>query len=107
MPMFDLQALFWLMLLAVVVVYWRRALIAKERAYAAALRHCQEMQVQLLDQNVYLRRLWLKRDDRGRLCLWRAFYFEFTALGDERYLGRVIMLGGRVTAVQLETHRIH
>lgn len=104
--MFDITAVIWLIVIALVVFYWRRALIAKEHAYAAAVRHCKQMQVQLLDQNVHLRRLWFKRDERGRLSLWRAFYFEFSALGDERYQGRVIMLGARVTGVELEPHRI-
>jgi hypothetical protein len=104
--MFDLTAIFWLIVLGLVALYWRQALIAKEQAYVAALRHCKQMQVQLLDQNVHLRRLWFKRDERGQLCLWRAFYFEFSALGDERYQGRVIMLGSRVTSVELEPHRI-
>src|SRR5690606_21233405 len=98
--MFDLSSVFWLILIALIAYYWHRALLAKEQAFAAAQRHCNTMQVQLLDQSVYLRRLWFKRDGRGSLCLWRAFYFEFTAMGDDRYLGRVIMLGSRVTEVQ-------
>lgn len=105
--MFDLSAIFWLILIVLFVYYWRRALIAKERAFVAAVRHCEAMQVQLLDQSVYLRRLWFKRDGRRRLCLWRAFYFEFTAIGDDRYLGRVIMLGNHITEVQLDPHRVN
>jgi|SRR5690606_21992318 len=104
--MFDLSAVFWLTLIVLVGYYWHRALLAKEQAFAAAQRHCQTMQVQLLDQSVYLRRLWFKRNERGHLLLWRAFYFEFTAVGDDRYLGRVVMLGNRVSEVQLEPHRV-
>lgn len=104
--MFDLSAVFWLFLIALTGYYWHRALIAKEQAFVAAQRHCTAMQVQLLDQNVYLRRLWFKRDGRGHLCLWRAFYFEFTVIGDDRYMGRVLMLGARVSEVQLEPHRV-
>ncbi|HEY7884022.1 MAG TPA: DUF3301 domain-containing protein, partial [Cellvibrionaceae bacterium] len=66
-----------------------------------------QMQVQMLDQSVYLRRLWIKRASDGRLCLWRSFYFEFTATGEDRYQGRVVMLGSRIEAVQLEPHRMH
>ena len=64
-------------------------------------------QVQLLDENVYLRRLWFKRNDLGKLSLWRAFYFEFTVTGGDRYYGRVIMLGSRITQVELDPHRLH
>jgi hypothetical protein len=39
--------------------------------------------------------------------LWRAFYFEFTVIGDDRYVGRVVMLGNRVSEVQLDPHRMH
>lgn len=105
--MFDLSSVFWLVLIVLVVYYWRRALIAKEYAFAAAQRHCTSMQVQLLDQSVYLRRLWFKRNERGQLSLWRAFYFEFTVMGDDRYFGRVVMLGSRVSEVQLEAHKFN
>jgi len=105
--MLDLTAVFWLFILILSGYAIRRALMARESAFVAARRHCEEMNVQLLDQNVYLRKVWFKRDDRGHLCLWRAFYFEFTVIGDDRYLGRVIMLGSRVTAVQLDPHRFH
>lgn len=105
--MLDLKALVWLFLLFLAIFYVRRALMARESAFTAARRHCEEVGVQLLDQNVYLRRLWFKRNDQGRLCLWRAFYFDFTVRGDDRYQGRVLLLGNRVTAVQLEPHRFH
>lgn len=104
--MFDLTAVFWLVLIILSGHYWRRGLIAKEQALRAAERHCEVMQVQLLDQTVYLRRLWLRRNQHGQLCLWRAFYFEFTMMGEDRYVGRVIMLGKRVNEVQLEPHRV-
>lgn|SRR5690606_21948122 len=105
--MSDLYPLLWLGVLALVIFYWRRALLSKDIAFAAAQRHCREMDVQMLDQSVYLRRLWFKRNARGHLSLWRAFYFEFTATGADRYSGRVILLGRRVEAVQLEPHRVH
>lgn len=103
----DLTSLFWLFLLFFVGFYIRRALMARESAFIAARRHCETMGVQLLDQNVYLRRIWFRRNDAGRLSLWRAFYFDFTVRGDDRYLGRVIMLGKQVTAVQLDPHKFH
>src|SRR5690606_18838156 len=105
--MLNLSALFWLLLMALGGYYWHRALLAKEQAVSAAQRHCNPMQVQLLDRSAYLRRIWWRRSARGHLCLWRAFYFEFTAVGNDRYLGRVIMLGSRVSEVQLEPHRVN
>ena len=105
--MFDLQSILWLTLIIVIVYYWRNALRVKERAYAAAQRRCSEMDVQLLDETVYLRRLWFKRNGQGILSLWRAFYFEFTVNGADRYYGRVIMLGAHITNVELDPHRLH
>ncbi len=65
--MFDLQSIVWLTCIAIFIYYWRGALLVKDRAYHAAQKRCEEMQVQLLDENVYLRRLWLKRNELGKL----------------------------------------
>lgn len=105
--MFDLQSILWLTLIFLGIYYWRGALLVKERAYVAAQKRCEEMQVQLLDETIYLRRLWFKRNDQGKLSLWRSFYFEFTVTGGDRYFGRVIMLGSRITLVELDPHRLH
>lgn len=105
--MLDLNALFWLLVLGLFIYYSWRAFQAKDLAFAAARRHCKEMQVQMLDQTVYLRRLWIKRDSRGRPGLWRAFHFEFTVTGGDRYFGRVLMLGRHIQRVELEPHRLN
>lgn len=104
--MFDLQSVLWLAFLVMAIFYWRHALIVKERAFVVAQRRCEEMDVQLLDQALYLRRIWFKRNHLGKLVLWRAFYFEFTVNGSDRYFGRVIMLGSQITNVELEPHRL-
>ncbi|WP_347330063.1 DUF3301 domain-containing protein [Marinimicrobium locisalis] len=104
--MLDLNALFWLLVLGLFIYYSWRAFQAKDRAFAAARRHCKEMQVQMLDQTVYMRKLWIKRDSRGRPGLWRAFHFEFTVTGGDRYFGRVLMLGRHIQRVELEPHRL-
>ena len=105
--MLDINAILWLTLFAFIGFYWMHAMRTKEAAHKAAEQHCDEMQVQFLDQSVYLKRLWFKRNDLGQLCLWRDFYFEFTSTGDERYFGHVTMLGKKITAVQLDPHRLH
>ncbi|WP_339897411.1 DUF3301 domain-containing protein [uncultured Gilvimarinus sp.] len=105
--MSNLSVVIWWFVIIAVGYYWWRALQSKAVALGYAQRHCKEMDVQLLDQSVYLRRLWFKRNSRGALSLWRAFYFEFTSTGEDRYSGRVVMLGRRVEAVQLDPHRVH
>lgn len=105
--MFDLASAFWLFFVVIIVYYGWTAFKAKEIAFAAAKRYCDERDVQILDQSVFLRRFWFKRNARGALSLWRVYYFEFTSTGEDRYQGRVIVLGSRVSAVELEPHRIH
>jgi hypothetical protein len=100
----DINAILWLTLFAFIAFYWIHALRTKEVALSVAEKHCEQMQVQFLDQSVYLKRIWFKRNDLGQLSLWREFYFEFTVSGEDRYFGRVGMLGKKITLVQLDPH---
>jgi len=101
----TLGTLFWLFLIGFIIWYWWRAKAIKDSVLTAAKRYCQQMDVMLLDDAVYLRGLWFKRDRQGRLRVWRRFLFDFTATGEERYVGRVIMLGQRIEHMELEPHR--
>ena len=105
--MFDISSVLWLIAIGLVILYWFHALKVKDIAFLAAQRHCVEMQVQMLDQSVYLKKIWFKRNEQGKLQFWRAFYFEFTVTGEDRYLGRVLMLGNRLGPVQLAPHRVN
>lgn len=96
-----------LALLGLATLYWRHSLYIKEQAYRAAHRRCQELGVQLLDDSVYLRQVRLKRNSTGVLALWRAFQFEFTVSGGERYRGHVLMLGRRIESIELQPHVMH
>lgn len=81
---------------------WNDALKARERALQASGRVCRELDVQLLDQTVALRRMRPARDAGGRLRLRREYGFEFTLEGSERRRGTVLMLGVRVESVHLD-----
>jgi hypothetical protein len=102
-----LSDLFVLFALAVILSIWWRGQGVREIALKAVEAHCQEMNVQWLDQHVALRGFWLKRNTKGRLCGWRAYKFEFSSTGDERYEGRVVLLGREVESIQLQAHRLH
>ena len=105
--MFDLGDLVvWSLLILVVILFWR-AQGVRELAMKAAKRHCEQMDVQWLDGNVALRGIWFKRGANGRLCFWRSYSFEFSPSGEERYSGRVVILGNKVESVYLEPHRWH
>jgi len=104
--MFHLSEVMWLGLMIVSAMYWWSAQGVKQIALRAARLHCQEMDVQMLDDCVVLHRFWFKRDASGTMRIWRSYLFEFASTGDARYYGRVILLGRRILAVQLEPHRI-
>ncbi|WP_111498128.1 MULTISPECIES: DUF3301 domain-containing protein [Marinobacter] len=103
MTLFDLTLLF---LFGFLAWYWWRAKEIKDLVLDAARRYCKRMDVTLLDDAVYLRGLWFKRDPEGRIRVWRRFLFEFTATGEERYTGRAILLGKRIEHLQLDAHRM-
>ncbi|WP_286237635.1 DUF3301 domain-containing protein [Neptuniibacter halophilus] len=102
----DLEALFWLTLIAFLLYHWWQSQKVKEAALRYTRRHCKELELQLLDDNINLRGFWLKRDSQGRVRIWRAYNFEFSSTGEERYSGRVVTLGGRVTDLHLDPHRL-
>lgn len=95
-----------IILLLLIGYYWSSALKAREIALVAVKMHCQKMDVQLLDEYVALSAFWPKRDKQGQIKAWRSYQFEFTSTGDERYNGKLIMLGNVVLSIQLEPYRI-
>ena len=101
----PLADLFWLLALVAGCAYWWRAHGMKERALNATRRHCREMEVELLDDTVVLKGCWLKRDGARRWHMWRSYLFEFTTTGEQRYSGRIVLLGDRVETIQLAPHR--
>jgi len=105
--MYDFAPLFWFILVALIAFYWINAVRTKEIANKAAENHCLQMQVQFLDQTVFLKSLSFKRNARGQLGFMREYYFEFTVTGEDRYFGRVFMLGNRIESVNLDPHRLH
>jgi hypothetical protein len=102
--MLQLKHVILLAVVAIAIAYWWRALAAREVALGAARRKCEGLGLQLLDDAVALRGLWVKRNRQGRQCLWRAYAFEFSVTGGERHAGRVIMLADRVERVDLPAH---
>ncbi|MEH6548923.1 MAG: DUF3301 domain-containing protein [Pseudomonadales bacterium] len=103
----DIFDLVLLLSMGAAVLYWQSSVAVKQLAMSAARRHCDETEVQLLDQTIALHRVWFKRDGKAQVRFWRSFAFEFSVDGTDRYKGKVITLGRKVTGVQLEPHRIH
>ena len=87
-------------------LYWWSAYGIKQRAYKAIEHYCQEKDVQLLDQSLVLYHLWFQRNTKGSLQISRRYYFEFTSTGEQRYKGRINMLGQQIIHISLDAHRI-
>lgn len=103
--MFELSDVVLLLVLVFAGYFWWRAHAVKEIALAQTRRHCRAFDVQLLDESVVLRGVWLKRDG-GTWRLRRSYWFEFATTGEQRYHGVTMMMGARVESIQLEPHRI-
>ena len=103
--MFNLVDLLLLSILFLAVTYWWNDRGVKQIALLACQRHCQNMDVQMLDQSIQLERLKLRRNQQGTLCFQRYFVFEFSTAGDRRYKGRAKLIGKRVVTIELEPHR--
>nr|WP_246480376.1 DUF3301 domain-containing protein [Motiliproteus sediminis] len=89
---------------ALVLVWWHGRGI-KDAALRATRRHCDELDLQLLDESLVLRSIRLGRDPGGWPRLRRRYSFEFSATGDERYSGETLLLGRRVQRIELPPHR--
>lgn len=93
-------------ILLAVTWYWWDTMQSKEAARKAGKQACTNAQVQFLDDTVELKKLWVHRNERGRLELCRIFFFEFTSDGSSRYQGRIVLTGSVVRDVQMDAYRI-
>ncbi len=97
--------IFMILLFTAGFLYWQSTQKVREIALAATIRHCHDMELQMLDGYIAFNMLRLKRDGLGKMHISRCYQFEFSSTGAERYNGRVYMLGRRVEFIQLEPYR--
>ena len=74
-------------------------------ARACARKHCETMGVQLLDQNIILKKLSLHTSRHSLIAVGRLYLFEFSSVGDSRYQGTIKLIGNRVIAIELEAFK--
>lgn len=101
-----MKELFILAIAGSAVAIWLRLSMAHAFALTAARRHCQEMDVQLLDQTVVLRGFRIARGPSGWWMLVKKYSFEFSTTGEQRYKGITEFVGRRRLRVQLDPHSI-
>ncbi|AUN95082.1 DUF3301 domain-containing protein [Pseudazoarcus pumilus] len=85
--------------------FWFDTVKAREVGRAAAKLACRREGVQLLDDTVAFRSLRPTRDDEGRMALRRVYDFEYSADGNDRYRGSVMLLGREVVMLDVSSHR--
>ena len=101
LSLFDLALL---MLCAAFAAWLWRGYGIGEVALKLARRHCEKLDIELLDENVALRGLRLLRDAQGRLRLAREYNFEFTVTGDQRLTGCITLFGHHLARIELQPH---
>ena len=69
---------------------------AAERAAEIGRDACQAAGVQWLDQSVHATGMRLRRREDGWLGIERSFRFEYSEDGQDRHVGRVVLLGERL-----------
>ena len=88
-----------LILLGALAWLWYDSIHVRDIGVRAAKRACQADDLQLLDDTVAISSVSLARDDDGRLCLRRAYGFDYSDTGDNRRRGSLVMLGDQVLLV--------
>ncbi|HLA36219.1 MAG TPA: DUF3301 domain-containing protein [Rhodocyclaceae bacterium] len=97
----DIFEVSFLALLGLAAWLWFDSLRAREAAIASVKRACKLECLQLLDDTVAIKRIGLKRNSAGVVCMFRIYSFEYTETGNERTVGTAQLLGHRVTAIEL------
>lgn len=69
---------------------------AKEIAFRACEALCKTHNMQLLDDTISLKKLSLKRNERGHMSFYRVYAFEYNVDGDTRRVGELMLLGKTV-----------
>ncbi len=86
--------------------YWWQSGEYKSRALDLALQHCQQLNLQLLDQSMVIRGYWPVRREDGSWIIRRRYQFEFTSTGHQRYRGNLVLMGFKLDSMELEAYQI-
>lgn len=73
----------------------------RERALARVKQHCARLDIELLDDNVAVRKVGLVRDGSGKRRFARVYNFEFTVTGEHRYPATITLFGNHTTQIEL------
>jgi len=102
----DLGNLLWLVPVGILFHYAWQSGKFKGRARELASRHCQELNLQLLDQSMVITGYWPARNANANLVMQRSYQFEFTSTGERRYKGIIVLVGLQLSTIELEAYII-
>ena len=87
-----MSELFIIFLLLAGVWFWFDSISAREKAIALGSDLAERYHLQLLDETVACNRVWLARNNRGRMLIQRTYAFEVSASGAERLSCHLVLL---------------
>lgn len=102
----SLSFLFWSTVIIGMVSFWWQSDKVKSLAMRIVLQYCRQQQLQLLDQTMVLKGVWPQRGEDGGVRLRRRYAFEFTSTGEERYAGKITLIGHKLLDIELAPHII-
>ena len=91
-----------IILLGGIAWFWYSSIQVHEIASMAAKMRCESRGLLLLDQTVSLHKIQLRRDRSGQMRFKRTFQFEFSANGDDRYEGTIMLHANRVIECHID-----
>ncbi|WP_419810294.1 DUF3301 domain-containing protein [Bacterioplanoides sp.] len=97
--------IFFFALVAVLYLFWNKQQQARVLALQVVRKHCEQQNLQLLDDTLLLDALRLRKRGAGWRLI-RCYRFDFSSTGDERYTGHIHLAGRRVEQLELDAHRI-
>jgi len=80
--------------------------VFKGRAREMASRHCQQLNLQLLDYSMVITGYRPVKNTHGYLVIQRTYQFEFTSTGARRHQGLIVLWGLQLKSVELEAYII-
>lgn len=101
--MSDLGFILTLLALGLLAWFWADSLRAREHALRVCRKACAQIDAQLLDETVALRRLSIGRNTQGHAVWRRTYNFEYSLDGTERLCGSVVLRGGAVETVAIRS----
>ena len=99
--MFTLGNMFVLMVLGAGAAWLWHNHGLRERALERVKQHCKNLDIELLDENVALKKIGLIPDANGHKRLARVYNFEFTVTGDQRHTGTITQFGAHSVKIEL------